>query len=282
MTSLDTFDKALLLRQILDALVYYHGPREPLARLSDPSYWVHSQKLLIYAVQTWIGDGVLIYRCYNIFEGRWYSIVLPGILFLSTLASGSLMIYFKGFVTPDLIVNPRFIPFASTFQVLTLIQNVLVTAAIVIRIWKFQKHGDPGSYSRVRRAAVILMESGAMYSCSIAVLLGTFLSRNVTSYGWVQVASSAIPITFNMIIIRVYQGLTIQPTIGGEKTPSTIDFRSRVTFHEVSRPRRPTFINISPVFEVRPPSVVLDISNNTMFTPPPVYSEAEGSALRCT
>src|ERR1700743_1260289 len=69
MMMLDAFDKALQLQHMLDAFVYYKGPGGPLAELSDTSYWVNSLKTLVYATQTWIGDGVLVRRILH--QQRW-------------------------------------------------------------------------------------------------------------------------------------------------------------------------------------------------------------------
>ena len=57
-----TLDVALLLRHVLDAFIWYHGPGGPNGEFSDISYWVNAMKSANYVIQTSIGDAVLV--CY--------------------------------------------------------------------------------------------------------------------------------------------------------------------------------------------------------------------------
>ena len=58
-----TLDVALLLRHVLDAFVWYHGPGGAIGEFSDISYWVNAMKTVNYVAQTSIADGMLV--CYH-------------------------------------------------------------------------------------------------------------------------------------------------------------------------------------------------------------------------
>lgn len=60
MAFLDAFDQSLQLRHMLDAFIYYHGPLGPAGELANSSYWVNSSKSIVYAIQTLLGDAVLV------------------------------------------------------------------------------------------------------------------------------------------------------------------------------------------------------------------------------
>ncbi len=55
-----TLDVALLLRHVLYAFIFYHGPGGAIAEFSDISYWVNVMKLVTYVAQTSIADGMLV------------------------------------------------------------------------------------------------------------------------------------------------------------------------------------------------------------------------------
>ena len=60
MAILDGMDKSLQLRHMLDAFVYYKGPGGPPGLLNDTRNWVNFTKTVVYVIQTWLGDGVLV------------------------------------------------------------------------------------------------------------------------------------------------------------------------------------------------------------------------------
>jgi len=62
MAFLDIFNETLQLRHILEAFVYYKGPGGPEQQLNDAGYWINPAKSIIYALQTLLGDGVLVSR----------------------------------------------------------------------------------------------------------------------------------------------------------------------------------------------------------------------------
>nr|VWO98264.1 N/A [Ganoderma boninense] len=55
-----TLDVALLLRHVLDAFVWYHGPGGTVGEFADISYWVNAMKTVNYVAQTSIADGMLV------------------------------------------------------------------------------------------------------------------------------------------------------------------------------------------------------------------------------
>lgn len=62
MAILDGLDKSLQLRHMLDAFVYYKGPGGPIEELSETKNGINFAKTVVYVIQTWLGDGVLVSR----------------------------------------------------------------------------------------------------------------------------------------------------------------------------------------------------------------------------
>jgi len=214
MAILDGADKSLQLRHMLDAFIYYTGPGGPKELFENTKNWVNFSKTAVYVVQTWLGDGVLVYRCIIVYDKRWYGVIPPLILFVSSLTMGSFMISFTDLQGRGTITGTKLKPIILSFLTLSLAQNVVITTAIALKIFVMQRRmagslTSATALSRIRRAVIIIVESGALYSGSMIILVGSFVTNNVTDYAWSGVASSVIPIAFNLIIIRVHQGLAI-------------------------------------------------------------------------
>jgi hypothetical protein len=60
MAILDGVDKSLQLQHMLDAFVYYKGPGGALEQLNKTRNGVNFAKTVVYVIQTWLGDGVLV------------------------------------------------------------------------------------------------------------------------------------------------------------------------------------------------------------------------------
>jgi len=219
MAILDGMDKSLQLRHMLDAFVYYKGPGGPVELLNDTRNWVNFTKTVVYVIQTWLGDGVLVYRCCIVYDKRWYGVIPPLILFMSSLAMGSLMIFFTEAEGRGPITGAKLKPIILSFLSLSLAQNVVITVAIALRIYLMQRRmassiTSTKALNRVKRAVIIIVESGAIYSGSMFILVGSFVSNDVTDYAWSGVASSVIPIVFNLIIIRIHKGRAVDQNQG--------------------------------------------------------------------
>jgi len=214
MAILDGADKSLQLRHMLDAFIYYKGPGGPNELFEQTKNWVNFSKTAVYVVQTWLGDGVLVYRCIIVYDKKWYGVIPPLLLFLSSLTMGSFMISFTELQGRGTITGTKLKPIILSFLSLSLAQNVAITTAIALKIYIMQRRiagsiTSVTALSRIRRAVIIIVESGALYSGFMIILVGSFVTSNVTDYAWSGVASSVIPIAFNLIIIRVHQGLAV-------------------------------------------------------------------------
>lgn len=240
MAILDGLDKSLQLRHILDAFVYYKGPGGPLGLLNDTRNWVNFTKTVVYVVQTWLGDGVLVYRCCIVYDKRWYGTIPPLILFMSSLAMGSLMIFFTEAEGRGPITGAKLKPIILSFLSLSLAQNVVITVAIALRIYLMQRRmagsiTSTTALNRVKRAVIIIVESGAIYSGSMFILVGSFVSNDVTDYAWSGVASSVIPIAFNLIIIRVHKGRAVDQN-QNQNDPKAVEVTT-VKFKKYATPK---------------------------------------------
>ena len=69
--------------------------------------------------------------------------------------------------------------------------------AIALRIHLMQRRmaGSVTSHqtlNRIKHAVIIIIESGVIYSATVIILVGSFVSNNVTDYAWSGVTGSVI------------------------------------------------------------------------------------------
>ncbi|RXW13945.1 hypothetical protein EST38_g11912 [Candolleomyces aberdarensis] len=213
-----TLDVSFGLRRNLDAFVFQFAkgvhPADEFAEISD---WVNVMKFADYAAQTFIGDGILIYRCYIIFNKRWRVVVLPILMWLATAVCSGVTVYIEATIGSGDLGQSQFEPFISSTLSLTLATNVITTALIVYRIYKIQSRaanhtvstGSTSSpYSRLIRT---LIECGAMYTASIIVLFACYLADSNAILPVSNSVVQIIGITFNLLILNIDRGSATQP-----------------------------------------------------------------------
>ncbi|KAJ3710889.1 hypothetical protein DFJ43DRAFT_1170417 [Lentinula guzmanii] len=223
-----TLDVAFGLRHNLDAFSYYHGPGGATEELNDISYWVNVMKTADYVAQTFIGDGMLIYRCYIVYEKNW-KIVIPSILFwLGGSVCGALLTYtFATLRSPALIDTSKAVPYVDTMIALSLTMNTLTTALIVGKIWSVDRQNatlmsnttaNAIRTSKLHRVMRIIIESAALYTISTLIFVITYVAGSNANYGTSDNVVQIIGISFNLIIIRVDAGKSYNGRIAESST----------------------------------------------------------------
>ncbi|PPQ99838.1 hypothetical protein CVT24_009632 [Panaeolus cyanescens] len=212
-----SLDVAFHLRHNLDAFVAYDG--DPIDEFLKTSYWLSVMKMVCYVVQTFIGDSILLYRCWVVYNKRWLVIVVPVLLWLGTTVCGALTIFVQATLEDSsgaLLNASSLVPFITSMLCLTLATNVLTTSLIVHRIWKIRREvrhrSTIHSQSPLTSVLIVLIESGLMYTCSIVILFGLYMASNNAQYGVSNAVVQIIGITFNLIITSVDRGEAVEPS----------------------------------------------------------------------
>ncbi|KAJ7605451.1 hypothetical protein DFH06DRAFT_1252863 [Mycena polygramma] len=173
---------------------------------------------IIYGVNNIIADGLVIYRCYIVWDRKVYVIILPLLMLLVTSVFG---------VDLQLPSNP--------FFALSLATNVIVTALTAGRIWWICRQCRKYSTNRTdaqRRCMStisILVESGVLYSATVLgyLIVGAFPSTNIVQEPIYEMLTQVMGIAPTLIIVRVGLGCEVQNFDGvkrmeGDRTPSLV------------------------------------------------------------
>ncbi|KDQ06402.1 hypothetical protein BOTBODRAFT_181640 [Botryobasidium botryosum FD-172 SS1] len=130
----------------------------------------------LYDALNFIGDGIVVYRCYVICDSRFRVVALPTMLLLAGTPMGvySIASFAFGRNSFSLVTEK----FSLTSYCSSFVLNVARTALTTYRIWTPTCMTPPllGSRRTAKCYAVliIIVESAAVYAVAMAVLIGTY------------------------------------------------------------------------------------------------------------
>ncbi|KAF7362545.1 hypothetical protein MVEN_00602600 [Mycena venus] len=154
---------------------------------------------VIYAVNNFIADGLVIYRCYVIYNNNVYVVILPIMMLIVGTVFG---------VDLDLGAGLLFI--------LSLATNVLLTVLTAGRIWwicrRSRVYLKTEEQRRCVSAMAILVESGVIYSATVLafLVLGAFPSSEIVREPIFQMLNQVMGIAPTLIIVRVGLGVSVK------------------------------------------------------------------------
>jgi len=158
---------------------------------------------MIYVANNVLADGLVIYRCYIIWNHNIYVVILPIILLIVTSIFGW-----------DILL-----PLPPFFE-LSLATNVLVTGLTAGRIWWICRQARTYLKTDMQKSYVssiaIVVESGVIYSASVLtyLILGAIPSASVAQNPIVEMLAQLVGIVPTLIIVRVGLGLSVQSIEG--------------------------------------------------------------------
>ncbi|KAJ8494383.1 hypothetical protein ONZ45_g13262 [Pleurotus djamor] len=202
-----TFDVIITLIWLIKAFVFTASGGAQYV-FTDISNWINVIRTVNFFVPVLIGDLVLIYRGWVVYSHSYRAVLFPAFIWVCATAVGSYIIHAEGnlHVHGPLQVD-SLTPFYTSFLVITVAQNFITTAMIVLRIRQVDR-SSTGCITGVRRKTKlqrvmrIVIESGLLYTATAIISLGTYLSG---SFAYNSVTDAELPIlviAFNLIIIR--------------------------------------------------------------------------------
>lgn len=186
------------------------GPAPPIHHKIPPFSLIENETLagtVIYHVQTLLGDAVVIYRCFVVWQSFWI-ILVPVIMWVVSIAAAvealSLIgrVNKNGFV--DIFSQGGWI---LAFYALSLATNVLSSGLLAYRIWAVDSKLSK-MYARVSNRPThpiirIVVDAGVLYSLILVAALVTFLFKSDITFIVFEILPPVISIIFYMIILRV-------------------------------------------------------------------------------
>ncbi|KAI0330249.1 hypothetical protein GY45DRAFT_1370957 [Cubamyces sp. BRFM 1775] len=179
-------------------------PGGPIAFFAQPSESTFVAKNAVYTIQTLLGDGILIYRCYVVWQS-WLIVAFPIVLWFWIAVVGVLCVQSASVVpmgagTVFLTTVGRWI---TAFYASTLATNFFVTILLAYKIWTTNQR-----IARMRQGSLlpvvrVVADAGMLYSVTLAAALGCFVQKSNGQYVVLDMVCPIISITFYMVIIRI-------------------------------------------------------------------------------
>ncbi|EGN94584.1 hypothetical protein SERLA73DRAFT_188561 [Serpula lacrymans var. lacrymans S7.3] len=194
--------------RVEEGLVQYRDtfPGGPNGFFADVAQWSFVYKNVIYTLQTLLGDGVVIYRCYVVWQSA-YIIIFPMIMWCSVATTGIGCVYTLSKATTDSnnIFSKETGQWITAYYASTLATNLIGTILLAFRIWSVDRNV---SNLRSRRSSLgplllIIIDAGVLYSVTLLGALVCFVSANRGQYVLLDMIMPIISIAFYMVIIRV-------------------------------------------------------------------------------
>ncbi|KAJ7574915.1 hypothetical protein C8J56DRAFT_1172590 [Mycena floridula] len=156
-------------------------------------------------------DGLLVYRCYIIWNARWKVIVLPSLIYLASIGVAMVMLaqtaqpnnnFFRG----------KTVNYTVVWVALSVSLNILVTSAIVFRILrvrnmcKKQLSGNTSMLATYTGISAVLIESALPFSI-IGIIAAVTYGKNLDyGPGFIFIWGSFSALSPQFIIFRVARG----------------------------------------------------------------------------
>lgn len=183
-----------------------HGniPGGPVTFFQDISQPTFVTKNLLYALQTMIGDGVVIYRCYVVWQSVWV-IILPSILWCGSSVAALIAPYYALRATGGNIYTDQTAQWITALFSLTLSTNLISSGLLVYRIWTIERKVSPNRVTNGTMMPVVhvLIDAAILYSAALLTILVCFVCSNNAQYIVLDMIMPIISIVFCMVLVRL-------------------------------------------------------------------------------
>ncbi|KAG2140169.1 hypothetical protein DEU56DRAFT_911872 [Suillus clintonianus] len=205
---LSTVHMVIDIIRIEEGLVKYRDtfPGGPAVFFADVSQETFVVKNVIITLQTLLGDGVVIYRCYVVWKSV-RIIILPCIMWCCIAVFGTCMVYdFSQALTSNAesVFTNETGRWTAAFISFTFATNLFSSGLLAYRIWTIERRV---STTRARKGIMpivrVLVDAAILYSAATCSAIICFARSNNGLYVIGDLINPIIPIAFYMVFIRI-------------------------------------------------------------------------------
>ncbi|EKM77397.1 hypothetical protein AGABI1DRAFT_108226 [Agaricus bisporus var. burnettii JB137-S8] len=214
---ISTWDVSIGILHLFNAFIKAEDATLEFTNITD---WINIARSVNQVLTMIIGDSVLIYRCWIVYERRWLVITPSLFLYLGSIAMAIKILETEcnpATIQSITLNSSQIRPWYATFFGINAVQNFLTTGILIWRIWRIEREIDkyivhcddvttrqPRYLQKVMR---IIAESGAAYTLIVITTFLVDISGSNALYPTSDMASylkalQATGIAFNVILIR--------------------------------------------------------------------------------
>lgn len=190
-----------------EGLVTYRDtfPGGPVGFFGDITQKSYATKHALYLLQTLLADGVVIYRCFVVWQTVWV-IIIPSLLWCGSVVTGVAANYYIAQASSSAVIFAKPLgQWITAFVVLTIITNFLSSGLLAYRIWVIDHNSSTIRATKRTMMPIVrvLMDAAALYSATLVTTLICFLCSNNGQMVLVDMAVPIMAIAFYMVLIRI-------------------------------------------------------------------------------
>jgi len=216
-------------------------------------------RFIVYEVQAWMGDCLLIYRLYHVCGRKWRIIAIPCIMCASLVACGLCLLRSTvklNFLDPT--STGPFHTWAVVCFTLTFGENLYCLVAIAFFIWRAQSDIRYVTTSPLSAVLWIFIESAGIWLLFIGLTFFVYLGDPTISLAFVYITNPMLGISFCLMVARLNLHSQIRNRASFGYVSRSLDIETRQS-KEVSLtptgphvPRPPTIPTTSPSGGLKP------------------------------
>lgn len=189
---------------------------------------------VMFPLNQWLADGLLLYRCYVIYSMNYWAIAFPCLMYFASVSTG--IAYIWAVMNPALYpISPKrtVVHLALSYYSICVSLTVLLTLMIVVRLFLHQRNirnalgtsaGIGGLYITI---VTMLVESYALYAVTFLVFIGLWAANNFMAAIFAAAIGEVQVIAPFLIILRVADRRALAGNTIVSGTAGTLQFKSQ-------------------------------------------------------
>ncbi|KZP16470.1 hypothetical protein FIBSPDRAFT_1047546 [Athelia psychrophila] len=219
------------LHRVLNAYVYEVDTIGPVAYFSDLGRWDNILQDFLNGLMTWVGDGLIIYRCYIVWHDNIYVVIFPISMVITSIIANAIVLYRYTHLGQGTVFSASIVHWLNAIYALAFVQNIFTTGLIAYRIYAQDKRSNglvAASQVSLGYLVRVMVESAAVYVLDILILIILYAAG---SNGQFIAQDAIVPvcgIVFTLMTVRLAMATdhNIRPT---KTDHTTIKFGTRTT-----------------------------------------------------
>ncbi|KAK6969195.1 hypothetical protein R3P38DRAFT_3337131 [Favolaschia claudopus] len=177
-------------------------PGGPKVWFADPHQALWVFKMSAYGMQTLLGDGVVVYRCYRVWNSVWAA-VIPMLLWLYVLVTVVGTTYLSSQRSTTSISAGILGRWINAFLVATWTCNLTGTAILAFKLWRVERNIRRHRLTAGVTSSVLAVVLDALYSLALVVIIIFRIVKFYAGSVVVDMLAPLISICFNLIFLRI-------------------------------------------------------------------------------
>ncbi|KAG2106965.1 uncharacterized protein F5147DRAFT_761464 [Suillus discolor] len=216
---LSTMHMVVDIIQLEDGLVKYRNtfPGGPAAFFADYTQETYVVKVAAIVTQTLLADGVVVYRCYIVWQSV-RVVILPCMMWCAVAVCGGFTVYGLSLASDaNTVFTDQTGHWLTAYTFFTFTTNLFSSGLLAYRIWTIKRNISRIHTRRgIRPIVRVLVDAAVLYSATTFSVIICFALSNNGAYAIGNfLINPIISISFYMVFIRIAINKDTRPTVSG-------------------------------------------------------------------